>query len=60
MCALWTASGFPVIRSCVETLLTELEEGGWTACAVVSTPSCEVLVLELYMFVNMFMIHILP
>lgn len=44
MCALWTASGFPVIRSCVETLLTELEEGGWTACAVVSTPSCEVLV----------------
>ena len=44
MCVLWRASGFPVICLCVETFLTELEERGWTGCAVVSTPSCEVLV----------------
>lgn len=44
MCVLWNATGFPVICSCVETFLTEQEEGRWTACAVVSTPSCEVLV----------------
>ena len=44
VCVLWRASRFPVICSCVEAFLTELEERRWTACAVVSTPSCEVLV----------------